>query len=289
MSLDPQLLAEVVAHPNDDGPRLVLADKLTEAGDPRGEFIVASCLLADPGLVPPRRRELKERADGLLREHGSRWVASAAGLRYVVRRGFVDQIDSDAAALLPRAASLFASEPVTRLTLERAGDSLLALANAGAFARVLKLTIRGQLEDAGARTLASALARRDAPLESLNVGSCEIGADGAAALASALAGCKSLALTGNPIGDDGALALAKAKALSALEALYLSDTDLTDQGLYALSKGPFTSLERLAVARNEVTQDGLGAIARSKKLKRLRWLEYTDEEEGGQKVAVRGA
>jgi uncharacterized protein (TIGR02996 family) len=289
MSLDPKLLAEVVAHPKDDGPRLVLADKLTESGDPRGEFIVVGCLLADPGLVPTRRRELKKRADRLLAEHGASWVPNTAGLRYVVRRGFMDEIEADAATLLPRAANLFANEPVTRLTLTNARDVLLALANANAFARVVTLTFRGPIGDAGARTLAAALTRREAPLDGLNVGRCEIGPDGAAALASSLTGCRKLVLTGNTIGDEGVAALAKSKALAALEALYVSDNEITDEGLYALAKGGLTSLRRLAVARNEVTTDGLRALATSKKLKKVRWLEYTDEDEGEQRVAVRGA
>ncbi len=38
--LDPQLLAEILARPLDDGPRLVLADALQERADPRGQFIV---------------------------------------------------------------------------------------------------------------------------------------------------------------------------------------------------------------------------------------------------------
>ena len=33
------LYAAVFAAPADDGPRLVLADALQEAGDPRGEFL----------------------------------------------------------------------------------------------------------------------------------------------------------------------------------------------------------------------------------------------------------
>lgn len=40
------LLAAILAHPEDDGPRLVLADLLEERGDMRGEFIRVQCELA---------------------------------------------------------------------------------------------------------------------------------------------------------------------------------------------------------------------------------------------------
>lgn len=41
-----ELLAAVLAAPDEDGPRLVLADHLIERGDPRGELIVVQCRLA---------------------------------------------------------------------------------------------------------------------------------------------------------------------------------------------------------------------------------------------------
>ncbi|MFT3764194.1 MAG: leucine-rich repeat domain-containing protein [Minicystis sp.] len=77
--------------------------------------------------------------------------------------------------------------------------------------------------------------------------------------------------------------------MAALETLYVSDNDLTDAGLQAVARGTLGSLTRLSVARNEgVTRAGLRALAKSKKLKKLRWLEYTDPEEGYQRVAARG-
>jgi uncharacterized protein (TIGR02996 family) len=39
-------LRQILAHPEDDGPRLVWADRLDERGDPRGEFIRVQCELA---------------------------------------------------------------------------------------------------------------------------------------------------------------------------------------------------------------------------------------------------
>jgi uncharacterized protein (TIGR02996 family) len=54
-----ELLAEVYARHDEDGPRLVYADALAENGDPRGEFIVLQCERARTGGAPSRReREL---------------------------------------------------------------------------------------------------------------------------------------------------------------------------------------------------------------------------------------
>jgi uncharacterized protein (TIGR02996 family) len=47
-SVDAPLLADVLARPQDDGPRLVLADWLAEQGDPRGELISLQIALATP-------------------------------------------------------------------------------------------------------------------------------------------------------------------------------------------------------------------------------------------------
>jgi hypothetical protein len=285
--LDPTLLYEVLLHPKDDAPRLVLADA---AGDARGELIVAQCLLAQRGLSPSKRLTLRRRAEVLLAEHGDAWSGQAKGVgRVVFRRGFVDEVETSGDVLAPRAGALFASEPITRLVVKNAPSFLAPLAMASAFSRVLHLTLRGPIGDAGAKVLATALSRREAPIERLNLDSCDVGPEGIAALAGALGGCLSLALTGNALGDEGVAVLARTKGLASLVKLYLSETEMTDEGATALAKGSHVSLTHLAVARNELTTAGLAALAKSKKLRRLRWLEYTDPEEGTQAIAVRGA
>ncbi|MGZ3450978.1 MAG: TIGR02996 domain-containing protein [Polyangiales bacterium] len=74
------LFADVYAHPEADGPRLVLADLLQERGDPRGELIMLQCQSPNP----KREREL-------LKAHGKEWCAELApfvsgDIRF--RRGF---------------------------------------------------------------------------------------------------------------------------------------------------------------------------------------------------------
>lgn len=77
------LLADVYAHPDDDGPRLVYADLLQERSDPRGEFIALQISGADP-----------KREKALFKEHGKAWLsalpfAPVLGADFEFRRGFL--------------------------------------------------------------------------------------------------------------------------------------------------------------------------------------------------------
>ncbi len=78
------LLADVYAHPDEDGPRLVYADFLEEKGDPRAELIQLQC--AEPSAAHDKR------VRALLEQHGKRWLGSLApviGAKFEFRRGFL--------------------------------------------------------------------------------------------------------------------------------------------------------------------------------------------------------
>lgn len=80
------LLAAIAARPDDDGPRLVYADALSEQQDPRGEFILLQCQAARLPSEDPKRAELAQRAKQLLDQHRAAW--SPAGLEWQFDRGF---------------------------------------------------------------------------------------------------------------------------------------------------------------------------------------------------------
>lgn len=289
--LDPTLLAPILANPLDDAPRLAAA-ALLPAGDPRAELVMVQCKLATRGLDRAKRATLKRRELELTTAHRPLFLSLTVGLEQArLRRGFVDEIEASASQLLGRADALFAAEPITRLTVKGANrGSLEGLAVAGAFARVLHLTVRGPIGDDGAAALAAALAKRTFPLLSLNLGGNGLTSKGLAALVGSLSGCRMLGLTDNAIGDDGVAVLTKAKALAALEVLFLTKNELTDDALVSLAKSAcLPVLTRLGVAGNDdVTSDGLSKLAKSKKLRKLRWLEYTDADAFTDRVAVRG-
>ena len=284
-------LQAILARPLDDAPRLALAEALSCAGDPRGELIVVQCKLGSKGLERAKRASITRRERELVALHGETWVRHVAGLGSArLRRGFVDAVESPAHALVAKADALFANEPVTSLTVTEANaETLEALDSAGAFRRILRLTVRGPIGTDGAKALARALAQRDAPLAALNVGSNDLAWIGLESVVATLEGCRKLVLTDNALGDDGLAAFAKAKKLGSLEVLFLTKNELSDEGLVALAKSSgLPALTRLGVARNdEITPEGLRAVAESKKLRRLRWLEYTDPDAFGERVAVR--
>src|SRR5262245_36768489 len=86
-----RLLADARANPEDDGPRLVLADWLEEHGDPRGEFVRLQVNLAklepdDPAAAPAQRCH-----DELQQRYEPAWLGPlAVGAPLRCERGLVD-------------------------------------------------------------------------------------------------------------------------------------------------------------------------------------------------------
>ncbi|MFT3697065.1 MAG: TIGR02996 domain-containing protein [Kofleriaceae bacterium] len=84
------LFAAVYANPDDDGPRLVLADALLERGDDRGELIQLQIARSGRKQTPKQARREKELVDKHAAEHP---LASFGTL--VFERGFPQTIDLD--------------------------------------------------------------------------------------------------------------------------------------------------------------------------------------------------
>src|SRR5262249_55576702 len=68
------LLQDIKANPDEDGPRLILADYLEEQGEPRGEFIHLQCQLASLEEDDPDRETLASRAWEIARAHRDEWL-----------------------------------------------------------------------------------------------------------------------------------------------------------------------------------------------------------------------
>jgi uncharacterized protein (TIGR02996 family) len=64
-----KLLSEILASPDDDGPRGVYADYLLERGDARGELIRIQCEIEKLDPYEERGYELRRRSHELLQEH----------------------------------------------------------------------------------------------------------------------------------------------------------------------------------------------------------------------------
>src|SRR4051812_20469044 len=91
---DRQLLVflhEIKDHPNDDLPRLVLADWLQDHGDPRGEFVHVQVSRARLREDDPQAQTLRGRERTLLRKHALDWLGPLAdfGSAWAFERGFI--------------------------------------------------------------------------------------------------------------------------------------------------------------------------------------------------------
>lgn len=254
------LLADVLAHPHDDGPRVVLADWLTERGDPRGELIVLQLALARPAIgarayVYRHRGEertedqavIEARVTKLLKKHQATWLApfrpSIRTWRW--RRGFADWFEADAAKLLAGLATLAAHTPIAHVKLTGTKGTLPALCARPELMAVESLDLHEQrLGPADARALGAA------PFVAL----------------------RTLDLWGNPLGDDGLAALVASPHLAGLEHLHLYKCGLSKASLVALSRAPcLPTLRTLDLDELEGCDAEVGTLlARGEELRDLR-------------------
>lgn len=76
----------VAREPDNDAPRQVLADRLVEHGDPRGEFIALQLAEANGDERPASKHRLRQ----LLSRHAREWLPPGVGSEFTFRRGFLD-------------------------------------------------------------------------------------------------------------------------------------------------------------------------------------------------------
>ena len=88
-----RLWNEIVASPDDDSVRAVLADLLMAGGDPRGELISLQLLPAEDAAAADRQQRIQE----LLRDHAGRWLGPLRNIALAARfeRGFLGALEVD--------------------------------------------------------------------------------------------------------------------------------------------------------------------------------------------------
>src|SRR5262245_10476077 len=107
------LLAAVCANPDDETPRLVFADWLTENGnESRAEFIRVQIELPTCG-AGARRLHLSRREHDLLSRHEDEWIKSIrpyvfewSNSPWSFRRGFVERLELQAETFIERGEKL---------------------------------------------------------------------------------------------------------------------------------------------------------------------------------------
>jgi uncharacterized protein (TIGR02996 family) len=292
-------LAAIKEHPEDDTPRLLLADWLGEHGGPsdaaRADLVRLQCRSARLPAADPLRADLLRREHELLQRHQAAWLGPlrqrAAGWRFergllavrAVARRYTSRVmtavaGSEAGAwvgslrlqYLPAAAvaRVAASPLLAHLTgLEVPYNRLgargaAALVSSPYLSRLTHLDLSGtSLGDEGAAALAAV--PRLARLAHLDLGLNRIGAEGVGALAASglLARLGHLGLFGNDVGDRGAAALAASPGLARLTGLDLRRNGIGDEGALALAASPHLSgLTALRVEDNRIGMEGEAAL-----------------------------
>ncbi len=263
-----RLLADVLAHPEDDAPRLVYADALQTAGDPRGELIAVQCELARLGchrdeqlfrewigddlaeesaLADGRIAQLRRRESALLKEHGKRWAGEllSGARRDSARmwRGFIQHVLWDHGS---RAAedfeALMSRAPVdSMLPRTTSAKALRGLFELPAFARIAEI-YNAYVHELGLLPFAE----------------------------SALPGLRRLLLA-HAGGPHELIALAKADWLPRLTGLVLSGFSLAESDVAGLCSKA-SRLEELQLVDTRLGAAATAAIAKVPRIDRLRVL-----------------
>jgi uncharacterized protein (TIGR02996 family) len=219
----PEVIAFLQAikdEPDDDTPRLVLADWLEERGDPRSELLRVQVELARLPADAPQFRMLVPREQRLLREHADTWLGPLARLvsGWKPERGLWRVFLTPASFLRPELGTDEAREPLAwvdsvRLFQWHAGSSEASV------------------------LAALAASPRLADLNRLSLGAAGIGDVGLQVLAASphLHRLTHLNLRGNDIGDAGVAALAEA-ALPSLRLLEMGGNAFTSAGRALLQR-----------------------------------------------------
>ncbi|GEM_PF-3205956 len=190
-------LAEIRAKPDDDTPRLIYADWLSEQGDARGELIAVQCQLARE-----KTDALVAEEKALLKKHEARWLAdvshSITGHRWT--RGFITHVRAHAPTFVKKADAVFAALPLLEgFSFDAGGPGPVTpaqvreLASCPSFARFIELDTTADHYFSRVEQLQSLLDSKFMPkLKKLRLGFHRAGDGLGSKLARALAECEAL-------------------------------------------------------------------------------------------------
>jgi uncharacterized protein (TIGR02996 family) len=271
-----ELLAAVVAQPENEALRLVLADHLLDRADPRGELIIAQCRL-EHSVDALERHRLQARVDELLKEHQEEWLAPlGVGPSHVTwRRGFVEHVSLRWVDLVASWDRLRRHCPLTHVRIYGLRDGHGDLEQILCFdwpETLGSLSLYGnKLAGGDVERIAGAPALRH--LRALDLGLNNLEGDGGLdALAGSphLTGLRRLVLFANRLGPEAGRALARARRH--LEQLVLGQNRLADEGVAALATGELSGLRSLSLSRNGIGPRGAAVLSRAAFLGKLEAL-----------------
>jgi uncharacterized protein (TIGR02996 family) len=298
-------LEDIVAHIDDDTPRLVFADWLAENGhDDRAEFIRVQIERARLPAWDPAQVRLRLREQELLEQHGEQWLAELPvieGARWEgFRRGIVAEVSfASFEAMRQSAHACRAVAPIVAVTVrwprrKEAGQAGTPIAEL----RELSLTGRPSAEDEVGWLADSP---QLSTLRSLTARG--LWAEGLGRLVASphLAGLKAFHLPSNELGIASIPILTRAASLTSLEEITLSsqpfqnyrvDSSAQAAGVEALAGwAGLASVRSLRLSGNDLNGTDLRALLRSPHVGALEELflpsNFFDGEEMAEFAAAR--
>jgi uncharacterized protein (TIGR02996 family) len=283
-------LQDIIAHPEDDAPRLIYADWLDEHGNEaeraRAEFIRIQCELANlPAAEGGRRRDLERRQARLLKKYRPRWLEplkkqlpAALYLRVsrgVFCRGFVEQVSLVPRLFLDWGEKLFGLQPITHLRLREVFLDRPRILTSPLLARLRGLDLsREPVRVRGCELLAGC--PHLAGLAELRLARADLTPTAVRALFrpdSHLRRLRLLDLGWNNLHAPAGEALAGAPHLAGLTHLDLDLNRLGAEGVSALAGSPhLANLTYLRLAHNNILPAGARALLTSPHLGKLHTL-----------------
>lgn len=319
MSYADVFLADILANPADDVPRLIYADWLEENGElARAEFIRVQIELAKPREQGPELWALQQREEELLHKGRGAWLGRIRELVLgtTFRRGFVHTVTMEPAGFVEYADELFALAPVQGLRLmTRTGlydPSLVDPKNELVTSRHLRRLTHLQLNVPFNADQGQALAAKCEALAELAIDANLLGLEEVRPFLEGprAAGLRSLSLPaslldpnlvrlvsesatlanlatlrlqrrGNGLSRQEIELLGASPQLSRLRTLDLCDNRLDEESVRALTRGAFMPhLEELALGGNGLGDQGARALAYGIYAPNLRRLDLSRNELG---------
>jgi uncharacterized protein (TIGR02996 family) len=282
------LLDAIRERPDDDLPRLALADWCMEQSDPvvhaRGEFIQLRCQAARLAPDDPWRPALEKRSKQLRQQYEEQWLGSIVresdgwdfdrGLVVIeLRPNFHWRVSLDWLANRP---AWFWVIGVKGVLLQ--GGEIKRIVNSSAAARITSLDLSDcEVENAGARSIGGS--QQLHRLASLRLNYSRIGDPGAEALAGsqALERLTVLSLFASGVMASGTQALATSTRLPSLSTLDLGGNVLDQHGARAIGGcGALASLRTLLLSGCQIGDRGAWSLVHAPALEKLQLLDLTD-------------
>jgi uncharacterized protein (TIGR02996 family) len=263
-----ELMARVLEAPDDDQPRMVLADWLQQQGDPRGELIAVQLEAAQtpPGKTVPKR--LRDREEHLLAMFRARWLPDATGADVSFVRGFADRVKLEMPVDVALLERVVAASPLLRTLVVAPPKShwqyvwrVIPLELLQTFSGIFLGGV-GIGDEHVAEFAALDLPR----LDRLGMRSMTILPSSWKRLAGRT--WRALDLHHNNLGKRGVEYLV-ARDRQTLEALDLGSNEIGDEGLKMLASIPMPALRTLSLKRSKLTPKALPYLERFRQLRVL--------------------